>query len=141
MSAYLTAELRQQLLAVDEQRCAYCQTTQTNSGYPMIVDHIIPTSKGGKTEFANLCFACYRCNEFKGSATVLEDPLSNEMTSLFHPRRQTWSEHFTWDVTGVRIVGLTAVGRVTVIVLNMNNEVIMDARRQWVSVGWHPPQR
>lgn len=141
MSAYLTAELRRQLLEADDQCCAYCQTTQTSSGYPMVVDHIVPRSKGGETEFANLCFACYRCNEFKGSATALEDPLSSEMTSLFHPRRQTWSEHFTWDVTGVRIVGLTAVGRVTVIALNMNNEVIMDARRNWVSVGWHPPRR
>jgi hypothetical protein len=24
-------------------------------------------------------------------------------------------------------------------VLNLNNEVIVAARRRWVSVGWHPP--
>lgn len=46
-----------------------------------------------------------------------------------------------WDVTGIRIVGVTVVARVTVIALNMNNEVILDARRNWVSVGWHPPDR
>jgi hypothetical protein len=141
MSTYLAAELRQQLLEADDQRCAYCQTTQPNSGYPMIVDHIVPRSKGGNTEFDNLCFACHRCNEFKGATTALEDPLSGEMTPLFHPRRQAWPEHFTWDATGIRIVGLTVVGRVTVIALNMNNEVILDARRHWVSVGWHPPGR
>jgi hypothetical protein len=141
MSAYLSAELRQQLLDADDRRCAYCQTTQANSGYPMVVDHIIPRSRGGKTEFDNLCFACHRCNEFKGSMTVLEDPLTGEMMPLFHPRRQAWSDHFAWDETGICIVGVTAVGRVTVIALNMNNEVIMDARRQWVSVGWHPPNR
>lgn len=141
MSTYLAAELRQQLLEADDQRCAYCQTTQANSGYPMTVDHVVPSSKGGNTEFDNLCFACHRCNEFKGATTALEDPLSGEMTPLFHPRRQAWPEHFTWDATGIRIVGVTAVGRVTVIALNMNNEVILDARRNWVSVGWHPPGR
>jgi hypothetical protein len=25
--------------------------------------------------------------------------------------------------------------------LQMNNEFIVPARRQWVSAGWHPPQR
>jgi hypothetical protein len=141
MSTYLAVELRQQLLEADDQRCAYCQTTQANSGHPMVVDHVVPSRKGGKPEFDNLCFACHRCNEFKGATTVLEDPLSGEMTPLFHPRRQTWGEHFTWDATGIRLVGLTAVGRVTVIALNINNEVILDARRNWASVGWHPPSR
>jgi len=141
MSTYLAEELRQQLVEADDQRCAYCQTTQANSGYPMVVDHIVSSSKGGSTEFNNLCFACHRCNEFKGATTALADPLSGEMTPLFHPRRQTWSEHFMWDATGIRIIGLTSVGRVTVIALNMNNEVILDARRNWVSVGWHPPSQ
>jgi hypothetical protein len=34
---------------------------------------------------------------------------------------------------------LTAIGRATIIALNTNNEVIVDARRRWVGVGWHPP--
>ena len=141
MSTYLPVELRQQLQEADDHRCAYCQTTQTNSGYPMVVDHILPRSKGGQTEFLNLCFACHRCNEFKRSTTQLEDPLSGEITALFHPRRQTWADHFMWDATGIRIVGITAVSRVTLIALNMNNEVILDARRNWVRVGWHPPDQ
>ena len=139
MSTYLPAEVQQQLLEADNHRCAYCQTTQFNSGYPMVVDHIIPLSKGGRTEFDNLCFACHRCNEYKGSTTIMEDPLTGEMVSLFHPRRHTWSDHFAWNAAGIRIVGLTTVGRVTVITLNMNNEVIVEARKNWVSVGWHPP--
>ena len=139
MSTYLSAALRQQLRESDDHRCAYCQTTQANSGYPMVIDHLIPQSKGGLTEFANLCFACHRCNEFKGGMTQMEDPLTGEMTALFHPRQQPWAEHFTWDETGIRLVGLTATGRVTIIALNMNNEVILDARRNWVRVGWHPP--
>jgi hypothetical protein len=141
MSAYLSAELRQQLLEADDCRCAYCQTTESNSGHLMVVDHIRPRSKGGEIEFDNLCLACHRCNEFKRSTTDLEDPLTDEVTPFFHPRRHAWSDHFAWDATGIRIIGLTAIGRVTVIALNMNNEVIVDARRNWVSVGWHPPDR
>jgi hypothetical protein len=57
---------------------------------------------------------------------------------LFNPRAQEWSDHFNWDASATRIIGLTAVGRATIIALNMNNEVIVDARRRWVSVGWHP---
>ena len=140
MSDYLSAGLRQQLLEADDRRCAYCQTTESNSGHPMVVDHIHPRSKGGETEFDNLCFACHRCNEFKRSTTELEDPLTGEVTPLFHPRRHVWPEHFAWDAAGIRIIGRTAIGRVTVIALNMNNEVIVDARRNWVSVGWHPPE-
>jgi hypothetical protein len=106
----------------------------------MTVDHIVPQVQGGPTTFDNLCFACRRCNEYKGSATTAHDPLMGESAPLFHPRNQTWSEHFTWDASGAHLVGLTAIGRATVVALNMNNAVIIDARRRWVSVGWHPPE-
>jgi len=137
---YLPVDLRDQLLAVDDRRCAYCFTTEANSGQPMTVDHIVPTAQDGPTTFDNLCFCCRRCNEFKGSATAGQDPLTAGTVQLFNPRAQEWSAHFTWDASATRIMGLTAVGRATVIALNMNNEVIVDARRRWVSVGWHPPE-
>lgn len=139
MSVYISVDLRQQLVAADNHHCAYCQTQQTNSGYPMVVDHIYPQSKGGTTTFANLCFSCHRCNEFKGATIQLSDPITDQLTPLFHPRQQVWSDHFAWSATGTHIIGLTAVGRVTVIALNMNNETIVEARQNWVSVGWHPP--
>lgn len=106
----------------------------------MSIDHVVPVSKGGLTEFENLCFACRNCNEFKGGATDAIDPLNGERTPLFHPRCHRWGEHFVWDDSGTRIIGITAVGRATVIALSMNNEVIVDSRRRWVSVGWHPPR-
>ncbi len=110
-----------------------------NSGQPMTIDHIVPVSHGGLTEFANLCFACRLCNEFKGGVTEAQDPLTGESTALFHPRRHHWVEHFIWNPAGTHIVGLTTIGRATTIALNLNNPSIVDARRRWVSVGWHPP--
>ncbi len=139
MSIYISSALRRQLVEADDHRCAYCRTAQAHSGYPLVVDHIQPRSKGGATEFDNLCLACHRCNLFKHATTELEDPITGELVPLFHPRRQTWSDHFSWDENGIHLVGITAVGRVTIIALNMNNDVIISARRNWLRVGWHPP--
>ena len=137
---YLTADLRKQLEAVDDHCCAYCQTTQVNSGQPMVVDHIVPEAKGGMTELNNLCFACRRCNEYKGAQTSTRDPLTGEITPLFHPRRHHWAEHLAWDESASVLAGLTRIGRATIVALNMNNPVIVAARQRWASAGWHPPQ-
>jgi len=139
MSIYLSADLRHQLIEADDHRCVYCQTTQANTGQPMAIDHIIPEAQGGQTEFDNLCFACRRCNEFKGPTTKMHDPLTGETVPLFHPRQHKWTDHFAWDAAGLRLRGLSAIGRATISALNINNEVVVDARRRWVSVGWHPP--
>ncbi len=104
----------------------------------MTVDHVNPESKGGLTEFDNLCFSCRRCNEFKGCTTTAKDSLTGRIVALYHPRLQKWHQHFAWDEAGVLIMGLTDIGRATVITLNMNDPIIVAARRRWVSVGWHP---
>lgn len=58
---------------------------------------------------------------------------------LFHPLQQRWSEHFIWDESKAYILGLTACGRATVTALQMNNQIIVRARKRWVVAGWHPP--
>lgn len=106
----------------------------------MTVDHIVPVSQGGATQFENLCFAYRQCNEFKGAQYAGVDPLTGERTPLFNPRQELWETHFSWDDSNTRVIGLTAVGHATVIALNMNNEVVVQARQRWVAVGWHPPR-
>ena len=137
--SYLPTDLRDRLLEADNRHCAYCYTTEANTGQPMTVDHIIPQSQGGDTIFENLCFACRRCNEFKGGVASAQDPLTGETAALFHHRQQPWADHFQWDESGALLIGLTAVARATIVALNMNNPVIVDTRRRWVIVGWHPP--
>ncbi|NJN92749.1 MAG: HNH endonuclease [Anaerolineales bacterium] len=137
--SYLPADLRDRLLEADNRHCVYCHTREANTGQPMTVDHIMPQAQGGQTVFDNLCFACRRCNEFKGSATRAQDPLTGEIVALFHPRQQSWADHFQWDETGALLIGLTDTGRATIVALNMNHPVMVDVRRRWVSVGWHPP--
>lgn len=49
------------------------------------------------------------------------------MTRLFNPRLDRWEAHFWIDSTG-RIDGLTAIGRVTVYVLDMNAQRRIELR-------------
>jgi hypothetical protein len=132
--------LRRRVAARDHNRCAYCLTTEENSGLRTHVDHIIPEVAGGLTVLENLCLACFACNVFKGAQQNGVDTLTGEAVPLFHPVRQRWRDHFTWDESKTHIMGLTASGRATVIALHMNNATVVRARCRWVSAGWHPPE-
>jgi hypothetical protein len=83
--------------------------------------------------------ACHSCNEFKGAQVESTDPESGEFVPLYHPRQQRWRDHFRWSADGAEIVGITPVGRATLLALKMNNPLIVNARHLWVAVGWHPP--
>lgn len=80
-------------------RCAYCLTSETNSGIPLTIDHILPVSAGGESGLENLCLACRPCNEFKASLTQAQDPLTGDIVALFNPRLQRWDEHFVGALT------------------------------------------
>lgn len=48
----------------DRGECQYCGSRKT-----LTIDHVIPKSKGGKTNWTNLVTACNRCNITKGDKT------------------------------------------------------------------------
>jgi hypothetical protein len=139
VSAYIPESLKAQINKADRRRCCYCLTSEANSGIPMTYDHIFPRSKGGTTSFENVCLACRSCNEFKSDSTLGMDPLTGKTVSLFNPRTQEWANHFAWSPDSTRIEGLTAIGRATVVTLQMNNPVIVAARWRWMIASWHPP--
>ena len=55
------------------------------------------------------------------------------VVGLFHPRRDRWAEHF--ELLGIRIEGLTPVGRATVYVLAMNDARRLDLRSELLARG------
>ena len=59
--AKLSDSLRYDILCRDGFRCQICGATQQD-GYKLHVDHIVPVSKGGRTEPGNLRTLCERCN-------------------------------------------------------------------------------
>jgi len=58
---------RRNLFARDENRCQYCGH-RFPSG-ELSLDHVIPRSQGGPTNWANLVCACTECNKRKGGRT------------------------------------------------------------------------
>ena len=55
------------------------------------------------------------------------------MTALFHPRRDDWAHHFEFQ--GAVIVGLTPVGRATVLVPGMNEPGRLERRIELLIEG------
>lgn len=131
--------IKQQVIEQAGNRCEYCRTSALLRGTPLIMDHILPISLGGSNDSENLCASCYRCNEFKGAKTTANDPITNESVPLFNPRKQRWIDHFNWTNGGTHIIGITTIGRATVLALRLNNEDIVQARAIWISLNWHPP--
>jgi len=136
---YIPKALRERVAVQAGHRCGYCLTSSLLVGSPFEIDHILPESLGGTTEEDNLWLACPLCNGHKSNRIAALDPHTGEEVRLFDPRHQVWSEHFVWAVTGDRIIGLTPGGRATVVALQLNRPVLVQARRAWVAVGWHPP--
>ncbi len=133
------SKLRQRLVKQAEYRCGYCLTSERLTGIRLTLDHLIPVAAGGPSIENNLWVACRPCNEFKGIQTQALDSQTRRVVPLFNPRTQKWHEHFVWNADGTLILGQTAIGRATIEALQMNRDLIVHARRQWVKVGWHPP--
>jgi len=104
------------------------------------IDHIQPLIKGGNNTEDNLCLACELCNQYKWIQTQGLDPECGEIVSLFNPRQQKWKEHFTWNIEGTEIIGLTTCGRATIQALRLNNSLAVTVRKNWVQAGWYPPR-
>ena len=69
---------RLNLLARDGFRCQYCQGELHFSNSTM--DHVVPRSQGGGTNWQNLVAACHPCNRKKGGRTPAQArmPLKQE---------------------------------------------------------------
>lgn len=58
---------------------------------------------------------------------------------LYHPRQMLWNEHFAGSQDSPLIIGLTPTGRVTLVLLRLNREGVVNLRQVLKSAGKHPP--
>ena len=114
-----------------ESRCEYCHAPESFFSHRHSVDHVVPESRGGLTSLENLALCCYACQQSKCAFQTGRDPVNQRELLLFNPRRQRWSSHFRWSRDGVRIEGLTAIGRATIARLDFNSQRQIEARRRW----------
>jgi hypothetical protein len=117
-------------------QCEYCLLPQEAS--PLLtfhVDHII--ARQHLDDDVNdpniLALACDRCNAYKGTNLVSIDPVTKATVPLYHPRNETWKDHFVFQ--GSEIVGITPTGRATVRLLHMNTPQRVELREEWLKNG------
>jgi hypothetical protein len=101
------------------------------------IEHVLPESAGGGSATANLALACPSCNLHKSNRVEVVDPATGATVNLFHPRKDKWSEHFSWH--GHTIVGHTSVGRATVEALRLNSPRRLNVRIAEEGFGLFPP--
>lgn len=138
-SDYISPALRAIIAARAQNRCEYCKCSADFATETFAVEHIQPRSLGGDSSLENLAWSCMGCNSYKGSKINAADPETEEMTVLFHPRSQDWSQHFAWSDDGCEVMGKTSTGRATIQTLRLNRIGVTNLRRVLVQAGLHPP--
>lgn len=117
-------------------RCEYCLVPQLYDETPFEIDHIRAKKHDGLTIGKNLALSCFWCNSYKGSCIAGHDRKSRKLTSLFNPRRHPWSRHFRWR--GPHLIGKTAIGRVTIRLLKINDPLRVELRQHLIDDGVFP---
>jgi hypothetical protein len=125
--------LQREVRSRAQYRCEYCHFPEEFAELPFHIDHVIAQQHGGATTFENLALACCFCNRYKGPNIAARDPLSGDIVELFNPRRQAWSEHFSW--TGSQLTARTASGRATIHLLSINRASAVAVRGLLIEEG------
>lgn len=136
MTAYISTSVRQSVINRAHGKCEYCLIHQDFSIYSHEVDHVVAVKHGGLSTEDNLVLACLPCNRYKGSDLTSIDPLTREVTLLFNPRSHNWQEHF--QVENGYILGLTAIGRVTIFLLKLNESKRLIVRQALILQKLYP---
>ena len=118
--------------------CEYCRMPQAYDAIPFELDHVIALSHAGATSAANLALACFLDNSYKGTNLAGVDPDTCRIVPLHNPRRQSWKRHFRWN--GPILIGRTAAGRATIVVLRINLPYRVAQRAILIDEGVFPPR-
>jgi hypothetical protein len=128
VSEYVPAELRRLVRERAGHRCEYCLIHENDAFLPHEPDHIIAVKHRGDTTEGNLAWTCFVCNRAKGSDLASVDEATGEIVRLYHPRLDSWDIHMEMLTDG-SVVARTAIGRVTVSLLNLNRPELLAIRK------------
>jgi len=85
----------------DDWRCQYCSMRLSDEH--ATIDHVMPTSRGGKTSWVNCVTACKKCNKQKAAQTpeeagmrLLKKPIAPNPVHYWDSSRSS-SWHPDWD--------------------------------------------
>lgn len=134
--------LRSEVIERAQRRCEYCQKPDDRelNAFRHELDHVVAEKHGGKTESANLAYACFPCNRYKGSDLTSIDPQTGEITRLLNPRTHKWDDHFQLKADGA-ITPHTLEGRATTRLLRFNDPERVQQRADLIAAGKMSPKR
>ena len=131
---YIPAAMRKAVRERAHDCCEYCLIPEAMAFSPHWIDHIVAEKHGGATDPDNLAYSCVVCNQAKGTDLTSIDPETGAIVPLFNPRKDRWADHF--KLGDGRIEPLTAVGRVTVRLLKLNEAHRVEEREQLIAAGY-----
>lgn len=132
----ISSSLRTQVAERANHQCEYCLIHEAYTIKKHEPDHIIPIKHRGGDDECNLAWACFLCNRHRGSDVAAYDLETGQLTPLFNPRMDIWSEHFQID--GGEIVALSAIGRVTILALSIDAADRVEIRSALAAEGLYP---
>ena len=87
---------RANIFARDGNTCQYCRKTFPKN--ELSIDHVIPRSYGGKSNWENVVCCCFTCNRTKGGRT----PKQAHMILRVQPRKPRWTPLNRASLNGVK---------------------------------------
>jgi len=133
---YIPTDLRRLIRDRSGGCCEYCRLPESGGTVSFHIEHIIAESHGGLTDQSNLALSCPVCNHHKGPNIAAADPDTGEPTFLYHPRRNTWDQHFVLE--GAVIEPLSPEGRATAFVLHFNDQPRVEQREVLIALEKYP---
>ena len=118
--------LRDSLLEKQDGKCAYCGCSIQPAAFPAL-EHFYPKSEYPEkvSELENLLIACPVCNTLKANNFPVDE---NGQPLLLNPNVDKLTEHIEYAEDGL-VSGLTARGKTTIAVLQLNREALVQQRR------------
>lgn len=136
MSGELNNQLRRLVAERAYHVCEYCLIHEDDTFWGCQVDHIISRRHEGPSTAENLAFACFWCNNRKGTDVAALVGQPPRPVRLFHPREDRWFGHFALDQ--VRIEPHSEVGEATVKHLSLNESARLKERLTLADTGRYP---
>jgi HNH endonuclease len=130
--------VREKVEARANKLCEYRLSPLEFSPDPFSIEHILPLSTGGTNDSENLALSCQGCNGSKSVKIEAFDLVSQTIARFCNPCTDSWDEHFVWNEDFTEMIGLTAKGRVTIKILQLNRQRVVNLRRLLILAGEHP---
>lgn len=119
--------LHEQVRHAFDCRCGYCSVDETSAGGELTVDHYQPLAADGLDELANLVYACFRCNLYKGDYWPTPAEAAAGLFVL-HPLRDDLTTHLHENITTGELESLTATGAFNIRLLHLNRPQLVAHR-------------